>query len=144
MKALARPRAWYATDVHTSVGLARFVFVADDSWDPAQATWLERVLTDADANGKHTIVARRHPIDGDRNGPQQVINRTLRHKYSLLLTATCARRRHRSLIGGVGGGPSHSPPGFATMQNNDATLSFVMRDIDGNPVGAPWTVPPQQ
>ena len=77
-------------------------------------------------------------------GGSRVINRTLRHKYSLLLTATCARRRHRSVIGGVGGGPSHSPPSFATMQNNDATLSFVMRDIDGNPVGAPWTVPPQQ
>jgi hypothetical protein len=108
MKALARPRAWYATDVHTSMGLARFVFVADGSWDSAQASWLERVLTDAETNAQYTIAARHHPIDG------------------------------------VGGGPSHSPPGFATLQNNDATLSFVMRGIDDTPVREPWTVPPQQ
>ena len=151
MKALARPRAWYATDVHTSMGLARFVFIADDSWDSAQATWLEHVLADADVNAKYTIVSRHHPMDGDRNGPQQVINMIRRHKYSLILTAHLHTYEHdaealggRSVIVGVGGGPSHVPPGFATvLQNKDATLSFVMRDIDGNPVGEPWTVPPQ-
>ena len=151
MKALGRPHAFYATDIHTALGLARFVFVADDSWDTLQATWLERVLTDADINARYTIVARHHPMDGDRNGPEQVIRMILRHKYSLLLTAHLHTYEHnpssldgRTVIVGVGGGPSQSPPGFATvLQNKDATLSFVMRDINGNPVGEPWTVPPQ-
>ncbi len=151
MSALARPRAWYATDVHTSLGLARFVFVADDSWDTAQATWLERVLADADINARYTIVARHHPVEGDKTGSPQIVSMILRHKYSLVLTAHLHTYEHdadshngRTVVVGVGGGPSQVPPGFATvLQNKDATLTFVMRDVDGNPVGEPWSVPPQ-
>jgi Calcineurin-like phosphoesterase len=151
MAALRRPVPWYSTDVATSQGLARFIFVADDAWCREQAEWLENLLTDSDKNARYTIVARHHPMEGGRSGRHPVVKMILRHKYSLLLTAHEHTYQHdpdslggRAVIVGVGGGPSESPPGFATvLQNKDGTLSFVMRDIDGNPVGEPWTVPPQ-
>ena len=151
MAALRRPMPWYAVDVKTSQGLARFVFVADDAWCPAQAEWLERVLADADVNARYTIIARHHPVGDNREAFRLSANVILRHKYSLILTAHLHTYRHdegslggRTAIVGVGGGPSDSPPGFATvLQNKDGTLTFVMRAISGNPVGQPWTVGPQ-
>jgi hypothetical protein len=151
MSALHRPVPWYSTDVQTSNGLARFIFIADDAWCVEQAEWLDKLLTDSDKNAKYTIIARHHPMQGPRSGHHPVVQIILRHKYSLLLTAHDHTYKHdpdsfggRSVTVGVGGGPSASPPGFATvLQNKDGTLSFVMRDIDGNPVGEPWTVPPQ-
>ncbi|MBS2021297.1 MAG: metallophosphoesterase [Deltaproteobacteria bacterium] len=151
MKALGRKYPYYATDVQTSMGLARFVFVADDAWTEHQRDWLEAVLADADVNAKYTIVARHHPIEGNREGPKSIVWTILKHKYSLLLTAHEHTYFHdpdalggRSVIVGVGGGPSGKPPGFGTvLQNKDGTLTFTMRDIDGNPAGDQWTVPPQ-
>ena len=151
MAALKRPMPWYAVDVKTSQGLARFVFVADDAWCPAQRDWLERVLADADVNARYTIIARHHPVDDNREAFRQSAGVILRHKYSLILTAHLHTYRHdpgtlggRTAIVGVGGGPSDSPPGFATvLQNKDGTLTFVMRDLAGNPVGEPWSVAPQ-
>ena len=151
MSALKRPLPWYFTDVKTSQELDRFVFVADDAWCREQADWLEATLTDADTHARYTIISRHHPMDGSRMGRHPVVQAILRHKYSLLLTAHLHTYRHdpdslggRAVIVGVGGGPSDSPPGFATvLQNKDGTLSFVMRDIEGNPVGEPWSVTPQ-
>src|SRR5438477_509827 len=56
MAALKRPLPYYFTDVRTSRGTARFVVVADDSWDAAQADWLESTLSSADATAAYTIV----------------------------------------------------------------------------------------
>ncbi len=152
MQALGRPMPWYAIDVRTSQGLARFVFVADDAWCEAQRDWLERVLADADAHARYTIVLRHHPMSGPRAGYGDIAQAILRHKYTLILTAHLHTYRHdpgelsgRTAIVGVGGGPSDSPPGFGTvLQNKDGTLTFVMRDLAGNPVGEPWTVAPQE
>jgi hypothetical protein len=151
MSALGRKYPWYATDVQTSMGLARFVFVADDAWTYGQRDWLEQVLADADAHAKYTIVSRHHPMNPLLASPDTIDAVILRHKYSLLLTAHEHTYRHdrdsldgRSVVVGIGGGPSQRPPGFATvLQNKDGTLAFVLRDIDGNPVGQPWSVPPQ-
>ena len=151
MAALKRPLPWYSTDVQTSQGLARFVFIADDSWSVEQAEWAERTLADADLHARYTIVARHHPMEGGRSGAGAIVETILRHKYSLLLTGHLHTYEHderrlggRSVILGVGGGPSEKPPGFATvLQNKDGTLTFVMRDLSGNPVGASWSVGPQ-
>src|SRR3954471_17427018 len=87
MAALKRPLPYYTTDVQTSLGLARFVVIADDSWNPAQADWLRRTLADADARAKYTIVARHHPVQGPRAGSPEILAILAEHRYSLILTA---------------------------------------------------------
>lgn len=145
LEALARPRPWYANDVQTSLGLARFVVIADDAWGAEQAAWLESTLADADAHARYTILARHHPVTGSRTGPGEILAAIGRHKATLILTAHTHSYAHdgpRSAIIGLGGaGPS---TGFATvLQNADGTLTFTLHDASGNPLGAPWSVAPQ-
>ncbi len=151
MAALKRPKPWYSTEVQTSAGLARFVFVADDAWSDEQAKWLEATLSDADQNARYTIVSRHHPVSGSRTGSAVIIKAIVGHKFTLLLTAHEHAYAHdpklyggRTAIVGIGGGPSSAPPGFGTiMQNTDGSMTFVLRDLTGNPAGTPWTVQPQ-
>jgi hypothetical protein len=151
MAALRRPLPYYFADVQTSLGMARFVVVADDSWDAAQAEWLESTLAGADAAARTTIIARHHPVTGARTGNSRIVQTIARHKYSLILTAHSHLYAHdpqafggRSAIVGLGGAPASTPPGFGTvLQNLDGSLTFVRRDANGNPVDVPWTVPPQ-
>ncbi len=151
MAALGRPKPWYAIDVQTAAqGLARFVFVADDAWGSEQAAWLESTLAEADSKAKYTIVARHHPMTGGRTGAGDLVATIEKHKYTLLLTAhthTYARGSDhggRAPIIGIGGAPGSAPPGFATvLQESDGRLTFVLRDVTGNPVGTSWSVTPQ-
>jgi len=152
MAALKRRLPYYFADVQTSLGKARFVVIADDSWDAAQAEWLESTLAAADGTARYTIVARHHPVTGgERNGNPRIVQTIARHKYSLILTAHSHVYAHdteafggRSAVVGLGGAPSTAPPGFGTvLQNRDGTLTFVRRDANGNPMEAPWTVSPQ-
>jgi len=151
MAALRRPLPYYFADVQTSRGKARFVVVADDSWDAAQADWLEGTLAAADATARYTIVARHHPVTGARTSNARIVQTIARHRYSLILTAHSHLYAHdtasfggRSVIVGLGGAPASSPPGFGTvLQNADGSLTFVRRDANGNPVDVPWTVAPQ-
>src|SRR5205823_2803259 len=87
MAALKRPLPYYFTDVRTSRGTARFVVVADDSWDAAQADWLESTLSSADATAAYTIVARHHPVTGSSTGNSRIVQAIARHQYALILTA---------------------------------------------------------
>ena len=151
MAALRRPLPYYLAEVRTSLGKARFVVVADDSWDAAQADWLESTLSAADAEAAYTIVGRHHPMTGSGSGNPRVVAAIVRHKYSLILTAHSHLYAHdtvnfggRSAVVGVGGVPTSSLPGFATvLQNDDGSLTFVRRDANGNPLDVPWTVTPQ-
>jgi hypothetical protein len=149
MAALRRPLPWYANDVQTSQGLARFVVVADDSWNPAQASWLEATLAYADERARYTILARHHPVQGPRAGSPEILAALKRHKYSLILTAHEHDYWHdtttwqgRSVVVGLGG--AGGKWGFGTvLQAPDGALVFVRRDANGNAVGAPWKVAPQ-
>src|SRR5690242_4047695 len=149
MAALRRPQPWYANDVHTSLGLARFVVVADDAWSPAQSAWLSSTLADADARAKYTIVVRHHPVQGSRSGRAAIVDILRQHKYSLVLTAHEHDYQHdpvgwqgRSAVVGLGG--AGGKWGFGTvLQNPNGSLTFVRRDANGNPIGVPWTVSPQ-
>ncbi len=149
MAALKRPLPYYANDVQTSLGLARFVVVADDAWNPAQAGWLERALADADRRATYTIVARHHPVQGTQTGAPEILEILKRHKYALILTAHDHDYRHdaeswrgRSAVVGLGGAGGRW--GFGTvLQGVDGALVFVRRDANGNPVGAPWRVTAQ-
>lgn len=151
MTALRRPLPYYFTEVRTARGKARFVVVADDSWDAAQADWLEDTLAAADREAAYTIVARHHPMSGSGSGNPHIVATIARHKYSLILTAHSHLYAHdtvnfggRSVILGVGGVPAGPLPGFATvLQNEDGSLTFVRRDANGNPLDVPWSVPPQ-
>ena len=149
MAALGRPLPYYANDVQTSRGLARFVVIADDSWDATQAAWLQDTLTDADARARYTIVARHHPVQGTRTGAPEILNVLKQHQYALILTAHNHEYQHdaatwqgRSAVVGLGG--AGGKWGFGTvLQGTDGTLVFVQRDANGNPIGAPWAVGPQ-
>jgi hypothetical protein len=149
LAALARPQPYYATDVQTSLGLARFVVIADDSWGPAQSAWLSSTLADADAQARYTIVARHHPVTGTRTGSPEIVSILQQHKYALVLTAHNHDYQHdtsswggRSAVVGLGG--AGGIWGFGTvLQNASGTLTFVRRDANGNPIGAPWSVSPQ-
>jgi Calcineurin-like phosphoesterase len=148
MSALKRPQPYYFTDVTTSQGKARFVFIADDAWDQTQSAWLSTTLAQADSF-KYTIVVRHHPVQGSRTGNAQILDLIRAHKYTLILTAHNHDYEHdlstwsgRSAVVGLGGAGGYW--GFATLlQNADGTLTFVQRDANGNPVGTPWTVTPQ-
>ena len=149
LSALGRPQPYYFNDVQTSAGLARFVVVADDSWDATQSAWLSSTLTDADARARYTIVARHHPVTGTRSGPSEVLSILRQHKYTLILTAHNHDYQHdtgswggRSAVVGLGG--AGGLWGFGTvLQNTDGTLTFLQRDGNGNPIGAAWSVSPQ-
>jgi hypothetical protein len=149
MAALRRPQPWYANDVQTAQGLARFVVIADDAWSDAQSAWLSSTLDDADARAKYTILVRHHPVQGANTGRAEIVNLLRRHKATLLLTAHRHGYEHdaeswqgRSVVVGLGG--AGGKWGFATvLQNVDGTLTFVQRDANGNPAGAPWSVGPQ-
>jgi hypothetical protein len=148
MAALARPKPWYSFDVQTQPGLARFVVVADDAWGSEQSSWLESTLAAADSAAKYTVIARHHPMS---NSSRPDIAATIgRHKYSLILTAHSHLYSHgsdhggRAAIVGIGGAPGSSPYGFGTvLQGTDGNLTFVLRDVNGNPIGTSWAVPPQ-
>jgi len=149
MAALRRPLPYYANDVQTSAGLARFVVIADDSWNATQAAWLRDTLTDADARARYTIVARHHPVQGSRAGAPEILSILQQHKYALILTAHNHEYQHdsstwqgRSAVVGLGG--AGGKWGFGTvLQASGGRLVFVQRDANGNPIGAPWTVGPQ-
>lgn len=150
MAALGRPRPYYAVDISTGLGLARLVVVADDAWDEGQAAWLERTLADADARAQTTLVARHHPMSGARQGRPDIVAAIERHAAALLFSAHLHTYAHgsdhggRAVVLGLGGAPSRMPPGFATvLQNGDGSLTFTLRSVFGDPVGVPWTVPPQ-
>ena len=149
MSALKRTLPYYSYDVTTNAGVARFVVIADDSWDTTQASWLEGRLADADAHAKYTVVARHHPVQGTRTGAAEILNILQAHKASLILTAHNHEYQHdaatwqgRSAVVGLGG--AGGKWGFGTvLQGTDGTLVFVQRDANGNPIGAPWAVGPQ-
>jgi hypothetical protein len=148
LTALQRPKPYYWNDVATSLGLARFVVVADDSWDRPQAQWLQSVLTEADARAKYTILARHHPVQGSRAGRSEILEILRQHRLTLILTAHSHEYAHdaaswdgRSVVVGLGGAGSQW--GFGTvLQRTDGHLEFVRRDASGNPVGTTWSVSP--
>jgi hypothetical protein len=149
MSALKRPLPYYANDVQTGRGKARFVIIADDSWDANQSSWLSSTLADADLSAKYTIVVRHHPVQGTRTGLPEILSILQQHKYTMVLTAHRHSYEHdtttwggRSAVVGLGG--AGGMWGFGTvLQNADDTLTFVQRDANGNPLGVPWTVSPQ-
>jgi hypothetical protein len=156
MSALAPISAspYYTFNINTSLGLATFVIVADNSWDQTQSTWLEQTLSTADKNAKYTIVARHHP-PGDSSVSTNPDNLQIirNHKFALLLTGHSHLYNHpsgdnrRSIIIGTGGAPLIAGGafwGFATIdQQTDGNLQVSVFDLSHASVPVDtWSVGP--
>ncbi len=155
MKALAPVSStpYYSFEVQTSLGLAIFVVVADNSWDSTQSAWLERTLKDADSRAAYTIVAKHHPAaDTAVSTNSTVMAMIRRHKFSLLLTGHNHLYKHpktdsaRELILGTGGAPliaGGSFYGYAMIdQQSDGRLQVSIYDLNSNTPVDVWSVGP--
>jgi hypothetical protein len=96
--------------VQTSLGLARFVVIADNAWCPEQQAWLESTLTAADTQARYTLVLRHHPPD-DGSAPAEISQIVRQHRFALYMTGHAHMYQHlstdsgRDLILGTGGAP---------------------------------------
>jgi hypothetical protein len=145
---------YYTFNVDTSLGLATFVIVADNSWDQSQASWLDQTLSTADQKATYTIVARHHP-SGDSsvstNGESMTIIRN--HKFALFLTGHSHLYKHpttdngRSIVLGTGGAPLIAGGafwGYALIdQQTNGQLQVTVFDLNNSstPVDT-WSVGP--
>jgi hypothetical protein len=134
-------KPYYSVDVHTSLGLARFVFIADNSWDSAQQSWLDQTLSDADTNATYTIICKHHPTGDTSLADNLTILGVIRnHKFSMLLTGHSHEYYHepradngRDLVIGNGGAPLIAGGTFngygIVEQKSDGSLVFTMYDV---------------
>jgi hypothetical protein len=147
---------YYTFDIQTSLGLATFVIVADNSWDSTQSTWLDQTLATADQKAKYTIVARHHP-EGDSsvstNGEIMTVIR--KHKFALFLTGHSHLYKHmttdggRDLVLGTGGAPLIAGGafwGYAMIdQLPSGQLQVTVYDTNNNTIPVDtWSVGPNQ
>jgi hypothetical protein len=153
MAALApiSPKPYYFVDIHTSMGLARFVFVADDAWDSTESTWLSGVLTEADTLAQYTIVSHHHPVSQTGGNYPAIWSMIKSHKYALHLTAhqhlyshdTADDASGRSVIVGTGGSSDETMLGYATVEQGvDGRLYFTMYDAATDSAMDSWNVGP--
>jgi hypothetical protein len=145
---------YYTFDVQTSLGLATFVVVADNSWDNIQSAWLDQVLSTADQKATYTIIARHHPEDDSSVVTNSEIMTLIRkHKFALFLTGHSHLYKHmttdahRDLVLGCSGAPliaGGSFNGFAIIdQLMNGELQVTVHDLSN--VNVPvdvWTVGP--
>jgi hypothetical protein len=144
---------YYTFDVTTSLGLATFVIIADESYDHTQATWLAQTLATADSKAKYTIVVRHHP-EGDTSvstnaAEMQVVRQ---HKFALFLTGHNHLYKHmtvdngRDIILGTGGAPliaGGSFHGYAIIeQQTTGHLAVTVYDINSATPVDTWSVGP--
>ena len=138
----------YALQIQTRHGRVSVVVVADNYFGADQQQWLERTLSDADAHSVATIVAKHHPVTGQRTGPPAPWQIIQNHKYTLLLAAHDHNYQHptafagRTTVCGLGGANT-SHTGFCRVQQGaDKKFRFTQYDATGNP-GDTWAVDPQ-
>src|SRR5207302_1044865 len=118
-----------------------FVTVAVNAWDQTQSTWLEGVLSDADAQSKYTLVMRHHP-EGDTSVSTNTTSMALirRHKFAMFLSGHTHTYHHmttdsgRDLVIGLGGAPlvaaGATYHGYAVIdQQPSGTLQVTVYDL---------------
>jgi Calcineurin-like phosphoesterase len=52
------PTPWYSFTIHTALGDAKFLFIAVNAWNPAQAAWLTAALN---VSTRYTFIIRHQP-----------------------------------------------------------------------------------
>jgi hypothetical protein len=144
---------YYSVNVQTSLGLATLVFIADNSWDTTQESWLKSTLAQADQNAKYTLVAKHHPESDSSISSNSTIMQIIRaHKFALLLTGHAHQYQHqttdsgRDLILGNGGAPLISTGtfnGYAMVdQLADGRLQVSVYDVADGTKMDEWSVGP--
>jgi hypothetical protein len=152
MKQVGIQSPYYRFDVMTGTGLAVFIVVADDVWDPMEQSWLVEQLSDADARAKYTFVSKHHP-DGNTDHPefQTIYNLVRRHKYTLFLTGHTHefKRQYndpRAMVIGCGGAPLAGGAfwGYGTaLQGADDRIAVTIYDQASGHVMDSFSVAPQ-
>jgi hypothetical protein len=152
MKQIGIQSPYYRFDVMTGTGLAAFIVVADDVWDPMEQSWLEQQLSDADARAKYTFVSKHHP-EGNTDHPEftTIYNLVRQHKYTLFLTGhTHEFKRQssdpRAMVIGCGGAPlaGGSFWGYGTaLQGPDDRITVTIYDQSSGHVMDSFAVAPQ-
>ena len=148
---------WYSFDVQTSLGLARFVVIADNAWCPEQQAWLESTLTAADTQAVYTLVLRHHPPD-DGGAPGEISQIVRQHKFALYMTGHAHMYQHlttdsgRDLILGTGGAPlqnvskipgAHAINGYVVVdQQANGQLAISVFDSVTDTLVEGWSVGP--
>ncbi|MBS2033062.1 MAG: metallophosphoesterase [Deltaproteobacteria bacterium] len=144
---------YYSVNIQTSLGLATFVFVADNSFDNAQQTWLQNTLATADSNAKYTIIAKHHPEGDSSVAANSTIMSIIRqHKFALLLTGHAHKYEHqttdsgRDLVLGNGGAPlisSGTFNGYGMIdQLSNGQLQVSIYDVASGSLQDQWSVGP--
>jgi len=144
---------YYSVNIQTSLGLATFVFVADNSFDTAQQTWLKSTLTTADQNAKYTIIAKHHPEGDTSVAANSTIMSIIRaHKFALLLTGHTHSYTHqttdngRDLVLGNGGAPLVSAGtfnGYGMIDElSNGQLQVSIYDVASGSLHDQWSVGP--
>jgi hypothetical protein len=148
---------YYSVNIQTSLGLATFVFVADNSWDSAQQGWLDQTLTQADTQAKYTIVVKHHPAgDSSVAANAQIVQVIRNHKFALLLTGHAHYYKHpttdngRDVVMGTGGAPLRSVTsgafhGFGMVdQLPSGQLQVTIYDLNSSSPFDQFSVGPNQ
>jgi hypothetical protein len=150
---------YYNIDIQTDAGLARFVIVADNSWDSTQSSWLDSTLSDADANAKYTFVLRHHRINTANttstcNDCATIDNMIQSHKYAMYLTAHTHEFKLDSMDGrivvmGIGGAQpfdgSGSYFGYGIVEQlTNGNLSVKVYDVSSDTVTQSWVLGPNR
>jgi hypothetical protein len=154
-----QPLPYYKVDVQTRLGLARFVFLADNWYPAAAQAWAESTLADADLHAKYTFIVKHYPVavatGSLREGPPWSYDLIAsgRHKYSLVLTAHTHDYEHptaafggRSVICGLGAANTRFAGFCRVQQQSDGSLKFTAYDLFGNvrtDASSTFTVTPQ-
>ena len=142
---------YYSFNVQTSLGLATFVVIADNSWSTTQQTWLDQTLATADTAARYTIVVRHHP-QADTSVADNSANMAIirKHKFSLMLAGHSHLYRHetvdggRDIVLGTGGAPlSGSFYGYAIIEQlASGKLQVSVYDMSSQAPVDVWSVGP--
>jgi hypothetical protein len=146
---------YYSFNIHTRLGLATFVVIADNAWSSTQSAWLDSTLSTADSKATYTIIARHHP-EGDTsvstNAEAMAVVR--KHKFALFLTGHNHSYTHqttdggRDVVIGIAGAPllaSGTFNGYAMVdQQANGQLQISVYNVAGNVVRDTFTVGPNQ
>lgn len=135
LQPIAQTKPYYSIRVDSSraAWTAKFVFVAANAWDVAQATWLENALRQPTT---YTFIVRHEPASaGTAPGVKPAEQIMSQHPYTLAIVGhshTCSRSGAKEVIIGNGGAPLTSSGcnyGFGLVQQRaDNTIEIDMID----------------
>jgi hypothetical protein len=140
-------KPYYRIDMNTPMGTAKFVFIAANSWDSTQSSWLTTQLAESTT---YTFVMRHESIQssGVPSGVTESESIVAAHPYTLELLGHTHEYNHvdtRHVISGNAGAPLQSGGSYGLLvveqqANGNITVNEV-NESTGN-VADTWSVTP--